>query len=73
MFKFIPQQHTAIIQSFGKFSRLGKPGLCFYLAPFQSLNLVSNKLAEREFSIQVRTVDKVFPELHIALQCKIYP
>lgn len=72
-FKFIPSMNTGIIQTFGKYSRLATPGLTFYIPFVQSIHLVSNRLAENQCKMQVRTADKVFPTLDISLQYRIHP
>jgi regulator of protease activity HflC (stomatin/prohibitin superfamily) len=73
MFKFIPTMQTGVVQTFGKFSRLATPGLTFYIPIIQNIHLVSNRLCEKQCSLQVRTADKVFPLLDITLQYRIKP
>lgn len=64
---------TGVVQTFGKYSRLASPGLTFYLPFVQTINIVSNRLAENQCKMQVRTADKVFPHLDISIQYKIHP
>lgn len=71
--KFVPTMTTAVVQTFGKFSRLAGPGLRFYIPFAQRMSLVSNRLAENQCTLQVRTADKVFPTLDITLQYRIKP
>ena len=72
-FKFIPTMTTGVVQTFGRFTRLARPGLRFYIPFIESMNLVSNRLNQNHFTMQVRTADKVFPQLDITLQYRIKP
>ena len=72
MFKFIPQMNTGVVQTFGKFSWLSTPGITIYIPFIQSITLVSNRLCENHFKMQVRTQDKVFPTLDISLQYRVF-
>ena len=72
-FKFIPTMSTGVVQTFGRFTRLAKPGLRFYIPFIESMSLVSNRLNQNHFTMQVRTADKVFPQLDITLQYRIKP
>ena len=65
--------NTGVVQTFGKFSRLAGPGLRFYIPVIQKMSLVSNRLVENQCKMQVRTADKVFPELDITIQYRVKP
>lgn len=71
--KLIPSMNSGVVQTFGKFSRIAHPGLNIYLPFVQSITLVSNRLCENNFKMQVRTHDKVFPTLDIAMQYRVHP
>lgn len=71
--KMIPSMNSGVLQTFGKFSRIANPGLNFYIPGIQTITLVSNRLCENTCKMQVRTADKVFPTLDIALQYRIRP
>jgi len=71
MFKFVPTMTTGVVQTFGKFSRLLRPGFNIYIPFLQTVNLVSNRLQENQCNLQIRTADKVFPSLDITIQYKI--
>ena len=73
MFRFVPTMSTAVVQTFGKFSRTSSPGLAFYIPFIQELNIVSNKLHEKQCKMTIRTADKVSPQLDITLQYRIKP
>lgn len=70
-FKVIPTMSTGVKQTFGKFSYLVNPGIRFYFPFIQKIDLVSNRLCENVCNIQVRTSDKVFPNLDITLQYRV--
>ena len=72
-FKLIPTSETGVVQRFGKLVRLARPGLRFYIPFIEKINLVSNRLAENQCTIQIRTADKVFPKLDISIQYKVKP
>lgn len=71
MLRFIPTNATGVVTQFGKFNRLAYSGLNLYIPFIQSLYLVSNKLCEYQSNLTVRTADKVFTRIDIALQYKV--
>lgn len=73
MFKFIASMETGVVTTFGKYSRLAHPGLNVYLPFVQKINMVSNRLCEKQCNIVVRTADKVFPKLDITIQYRVLP
>lgn len=70
-FKFIQTNTTGILETFGKFSKVVKPGLKFYFPYLQKISTVSNKVCENSCELTVRTHDKVFPTLDIAIQYQV--
>jgi regulator of protease activity HflC (stomatin/prohibitin superfamily) len=70
-FKFIPTNKTGILQTFNKFSGILKPGLNLQIPFIQKIDIVSNKVCENTCELTVRTHDKVFPVLDIAIQYQI--
>lgn len=71
MFRFIPTNATGVVTLFGKYSHLAYSGLNFYLPIIQKMHIVNNKLCEYQSSLTVRTADKVFTKMDIALQYKV--
>jgi regulator of protease activity HflC (stomatin/prohibitin superfamily) len=69
--KFIPTMTTGVVQTFGRFSRLAKPGLNWYIPIAQTITPVSNSLQEHKVPLNVRTQDKVFPDMDIHIQYRI--
>ena len=64
---------TGVVTTFGKLSRLAYPGLNFYIPFMQRMDMVSNRLCEKQCNIVVRTADKVFPKLDITIQYRVLP
>ena len=71
MLKFIPTASTGVKQTFGRFSKLCKPGLNFYIPFVQKITRVSNMEQNKDFQIRVKTKDNVFTELNIGVQLQI--
>ncbi len=71
MFKFIETSQTGILSTFGKFTKIRKPGLNFYIPIAQHIQVVSNQLREQTYTFEVKTKDDVFANLIIALQYRI--
>lgn len=72
-FKFIPTSKTGVVQTFGKFTRLVKPGLRLYIPVIQTITPISNRLTQDSFHFEVKTKDNVFARLGLAVQYKIEP
>lgn len=66
----VKQQERAIIERFGKFHRVAKPGLNFKLpAPFDVIAArISNRVRELEITVESKTKDDVFVDLLVAVQ-----
>lgn len=71
MFRFIQTSNTGVVQTFGKFTKTISPGLNFYFPYIQSISVVSNKLSQNTFGLEVRTKDNTFVNLSLAVQYKI--
>lgn len=71
MFKFISTSTTGIKTTFGKFSGSVKPGLTFYIPFIQNINIVSNRLTQKEFIFEVKSKDNIFSQLKISVQYRI--
>lgn len=70
-FKFIPTSCTGILTTFGKFERTIKPGLQIYVPFIQNIKIISNRLYENSFKIEVKTKDNTFATLSVAVQYTI--
>ena len=73
MFRFIQTSTTGIVQTFGKFSGVAKPGLNFYIPIIQSITEVDNKLQQKTFRFEAFTADNVSTHLGIAVQFQVDP
>tara|TARA_R100001163_G_C5066480_1_gene204942 strand:- start:2841 stop:3668 length:828 start_codon:yes stop_codon:yes gene_type:complete len=71
-FQFLQTSTTGIVQTFGRFSRLAKPGLRFYIPIVQKITPISNRLQQKNITLIVKTKDNVFTDLGINVQYKIY-
>lgn len=69
--KFVPTMTTGVVQTFGKFTRLARPGLNWYVPIVQTIELVSNNLQEHKIPLNIRTKDKTFPNMDIHIQFRI--
>lgn len=73
MLRFIKTGTTGVVQTFGRFTRLAKPGNQLYAPFFQTITPVSNRVCTKACKMQVRTKDKVFPTIDLAVQYQIKP
>lgn len=71
MFRIIQESTSGVVQTFGKFTRLVKPGLRVYIPFIQKITPVSNRLHQHNFKFEVKTKDNVFAYLDIAVQYQI--
>lgn len=71
MLRFIQTETTGIVQTFGKFTRIANPGIQFYIPFVQTITPVSNRVRTKECQMQVRTKDKVFPTIDLAVQYQV--
>lgn len=72
-FKFIHTATTGVVETFGRFSKLAKPGLNFYFPIVQRIVPVSNRLQHAEYKMKVKTSDDVLPYIHVSAQFRIKP
>ena len=72
-FKYVNTSNTGILQTFGRFAGLRKPGFNFYIPFVQKLTPVSNRLIQKKINLRVKTKDNVFTDLGIDVQYKIKP
>lgn len=70
-FKFIQTSTTGVVQTFGRFSRLAKPGLRIYIPIVQKITPVSNRLQQKSVHLQVKTKDNVLTNLGIDVQFRV--
>lgn len=70
-FKFVPTSTTAILETFGKFTKTKGPGINFYIPFVQKITPISNRLKQDNFKFEVKTKDNVFANLNIAVQYRI--
>lgn len=73
MLKFIKTSTTGILTTFGKYDRLMRPGLNWYIPYIQRVIVVSNRLTEDSLVSRVLTKDRVFANFSISIQYKINP
>ena len=71
MLAFIRTGTTGVVQTFGKFNRVVKPGIHAYMPFFQKITPISNLISINEQKIQLRTFDNVFPTIDLAIQFQI--
>ena len=71
--KFIQTSTTGIVQTFGRFTRIATPGLNLYIPFVQRISLVSNRLTQSSFSLQVKTKDNVFTHVRLDVQYRVRP
>ncbi len=71
MLRFVQTSSTGIVQTFGKFTRLARPGIHIYLPGIQSITPVSNRLQQNSVHLSVKTKDNVFTELGIDVQYRV--
>ena len=72
-FKVIKTSETGVLQNFGKFHKLVRPGLSFYIPGIQKISKVSNRVGQDNFTFEVRTSDNVFSNIGISIQYRIEP
>jgi regulator of protease activity HflC (stomatin/prohibitin superfamily) len=73
MLCFIKTGTTGIVETLGKFSKLAAPGAHFYIPLLQTIKPLSNRVFTKECKMQVRTKDKVFPTIDLAVQYQVLP
>lgn len=71
MFKFVPTFATGIKTRFGKFVRLSKCGLNFYIPLIEKIHLVSNRLEQSTFGFEIKTRDNILSNLSVNVQYRI--
>jgi len=60
---------VAILQSFGKFSRLAEAGFLCVCYPFESIaGKVSLRVQELKCNLETKTLDNVFVTVHVTVQ-----
>lgn len=71
MFRFIQHNTTGVLQTFGRYSKMCKPGLHIYIPFIQEITSVSNRLNQHTFNYRTKTKDNVFTDITIAVQYQI--
>jgi len=72
-FRIIQTSSTGVVQTFGRFTRLARPGMNFYMPVVQSIVPVSNRLQQKSVDLQVKTKDNVLTHLGIDVQFLVRP
>ncbi|NGX40140.1 MAG: Modulator of FtsH protease HflK [Chlamydiae bacterium] len=72
---FIVHQQTAIlIERFGKFSRIARPGLNFRIPIFEKkVGRVNLKIQQLDVNVETKTEDNVFVKIEVAVQYRVMP
>lgn len=73
MFRIIQHNSTGVLQTFGKYTRMCKPGLHVYIPIIQKISSVSNRLHQDTFHCKTKTKDNVFTDITIVVQRQILP
>jgi regulator of protease activity HflC (stomatin/prohibitin superfamily) len=71
MATFIKTSTTGVVTTFGKYTKMMRPGLNFYIPFVQRVYPVSNRTLQKDFKFRVLTKDKVFANMSLSLQYKI--
>ena len=70
-FKFIQSSNSAIVQTFGRYTKTVGPGLRLYVPFIQKMTPISHRLQQNKFRFEVKTRDDVFTQLELAVQYKV--
>lgn len=71
MATFISTSSVGILTTFGKFSKLVKPGLKFFVPIAQDISVVSLKTQQKDFKFRILTKDRAFANMSIAIQYRV--
>lgn len=66
--KIIKQSTTGIKTTFGKFDKLCKPGLYFYIPFVQNIKIVSNRISQSSFKFDTKTKNDVFARIGVTIE-----
>lgn len=73
-FFIVKQQSAVILESFGKFHSVRKPGLHFKIPVMQQVaGRVSLKIQQLDVNVETKTLDDVFVKLKVSVQFRIPP
>ena len=73
-FFIVKQQSAVILESFGKFNSIRKPGLHFKIPIMQQVaGRVSLKIQQLDVNVETKTLDDVFVKLKVSVQYRIPP
>src|SRR5687767_9872168 len=70
-FRFVQTSNSAVVQTFGRYSRTVGPGLRLYVPFVQKMTPISHRLQQNTFKFDVKTKDNVFTRLGLAVQYKV--
>lgn len=73
MFKIIPTNHSGVLETCGRFSRVLAPGLTMYLPFVQRIHVISHQTEIVNYEMKVKTKDNVFTKVQIAVQFRVHP
>jgi regulator of protease activity HflC (stomatin/prohibitin superfamily) len=68
---FVPEKHTALVDTFGRYSKSKSAGLRFYIPIIQSMTIISNEFRNENFTLNTKTKDNAFIDIHLSYQYKI--
>ena len=72
-FRFVQSSNSAIVQTFGRYSKTVGPGLRLFVPFVQKMTPISHRLQQNTFKFKVKTSDDAFTTLGLAVQYKIEP
>lgn len=67
----VEESNMAIVERFGKFSRLAKPGLCLKWPFIEEVDMVSLRVQQLDVEVETKTKDNVFVGLKISIQYQV--
>ena len=70
----VNQQSAYLIERFGKFARIAKPGLNFKLPYIETIaGKVNLRLAQLDVEVETKTMDDVFVDSSLCVRCGAGP
>ena len=70
---FVQTGTTAVVETFGKYTKTVEPGLTFYIPFIQSVSAVSNMTNQATYEFETKTKDNIFTVLTVAAQVRVAP
>jgi regulator of protease activity HflC (stomatin/prohibitin superfamily) len=67
----VPQKEVGLVERFGKFVRIARPGLNFKIPLIESCNYQSLRIQQLNVEVSTKTKDNVFIELQVSVQYRV--